>query len=462
MTILNVSFYREIIGRIDTDKPLGNWDSAGTPMARFLEGRHPGELPNTFRNLQPEGWLAGVLRGTNYVEEGIRFLSNLAVVKEGSAALDKVGIDTLHAHLTDCTDENGVFTGKYLGPAAAQFTPAFETDVAGLWKNELMPKFSGAQVKIPVSVFPDENGGYAMLPAVRTPFSHILKVPREGFYASFPAVEWAGLEMARRAGLETAEHALVEMPEGMAPGLVIERFDIPDVNDDLRYLLRISDFCNITDTPPKNKYDSDILPCFAAIDAQSSDPQADKIAFFKRVVLSQCMMDGDMHKKNISVVKTFDRETGDITMRFSPVYDAMTTVIYPELSNRESALVYDPQPEYEGAYAKRITTRSDLMEIAKINGISWEEADAIIDHISQSVVETAIDIARNPPEILKNHPACLHALKCMATEIYLNSSAPHLPEFGDDEMTWPNEYKEPEPLRTSPVSFGAAPAFNGL
>lgn len=461
MAILNVAFFREIIGFIDTDGPKGNWLSSDTPLARFLEGNHAGQLPNTFKNLQPEGWLAGVLSGKNYVEDGIRFLSNLTIVKDGSPALDKIGIDTLHAHLQDCTDENGCFTGKYVGPASASFNPAFETTVANLWHNELMPKFSGAQVKIPVSLMPDENGSHIMMPAVRTTFSHILKVPREGFYASFPAIEWAGLEMARRAGLPTAHHALVEMPDGMAPALAIERFDIPEFGDDLRYLTRISDFCNIAEISPDKKYSTDISLCFAALERQSSAPEEDKIALFKRLVLSQCMMDGDMHLKNISVLKTFDRETGNVDVRFTPVYDAMTTAIYPDLDNRESALNYDPQPEYEGAYSKSINSRTDLMEVAKANGISWEQADEIIDHISQSVIDTAIDIVRNPPEILKDHPACMLALRCMATEIYYNSSAPNLPEFSDDEMAWPNEYSEPEKPETSPVTLRAAPVFNG-
>lgn len=460
MTILKVAFYGQVVGWIDTKGPKHNWQSANTDLARFLENSRPGQLPNTFKYLQPEGWLARVLSGEQeaYVEAGIRFLSNLTIIEAGEKALDKVGIDTLHDRLLNCTAPDGAFTGIYRGPSAPHFNPAFESTVANLWKNELMPKFSGAQIKIPVSLIPDHGGSHVLTPAVNTTFSHILKVPREGYYASLPAVEWAGLKMAQEAGLPTAAHALVEMPDGMAPALVVERFDIPDIEDRLDELTRISDFCNITDTPPDKKYGADISMCFAALEKQSSRSQEDKILLFKRLVLSHYILDGDMHLKNLSVLKTFDTQTGNISVRFAPVYDAMTTAIYPELDDGKSALKYDPNPEHGGLSAQDISSYSDLMKIAEINGIPWKEADEIIKQISESVLETAVKIVRNPPEILKNHPACLHALKRMATEIHFAVN-PDVPLLSDEEMTW-DTYEEPAsspPAITAQFSPIAAP-----
>lgn len=457
MTILAVAYFREIIGYIDTDGPKDNWRSTDTALARFLENSHPGEKPNTFKFLQPEGWLAGVLEGKNYVEDGIRFLSNLTIIKQGSNALNKVGIDTLHARLEDCIDGDGVFTGTYRGPTAAAFTPVFESDIADLWSHELMPKFSGAQAKIPVSVLQDNAGGHIMMPAVKTTFSHILKVPREGYYASLPAVEWMGMELARRAGLETAKCALVKMPDGMAPALAVERFDIPGIDDDLRMLTRISDFCNITGLPPeKNKYGTDISTCFAALEAQSTNPEEDRIALFKRLVLSSYIRDGDMHLKNISVLKTFDTETEQTHVRFAPVYDSMTTVVYPDLDSRVSALDYDPDPSAGNKRYEAISSRQDLLKIAALNGIPHDQADLIVTHIAQSVIENAVEIAKNPPEIFKDHPACLHALKCAATEIVIRSDVENQPDW--EEYTWPSEYEDTVHT-TSPATTTLA--FNG-
>lgn len=459
MTRLAVAYFREIIGYIDTDGPKGNWESANTPLARFLENSHPGELPNTFKYMQPEGWLAGFLRGETYVEEGIRFLSNLTVIPEGAFSLDKVGIDTLHTQLKDGGIKDGTFTGLYAGPSAPGFTPDFETRLAGLWDHELTPKFSGAQVKIPVSLLPDLDGGQVILPAVHSTFSHILKVPREGYYESLPAVEWMGLEIARRAGLDTADAALVQMPEGMAPALLIERFDIPHVDDDLTKLTRIADFCNVTDRPPQQfKYGTDVSVCFTALEKQSSNPEADREALFKRIILAHYMLDYDMHLKNISVLKTFDRDTHDVHIRFAPVYDAMTTAIYPELGERGSALNYDPQPEHGGLYSQSINNRYDLMKIAELNGISHDEANRIIDHIAQNVADAAVDIARNPPEILKDFPACLLALRCAATEIVWNSDAPNVPEWRDDEVAVPDDYAA---IAKNKKNSTTAYAFNG-
>lgn len=455
MPILTVAFFREPIGWIDTDAPKGNWRSADTPIARFVENSRPGGLPNTFRFLQPEGWLAGVLSGKNYAEEGVRFLSNFTILdEEKSHSLHKVGIDTLHARLADSTNEQGVFTGAYMGPTSNSFNPAFENTLSNLWQNAMMPKFSGAQVKIPVSLLPDENGGHVILPAVNTPFSHILKVPREGFLQSLPTVEWLGLELSKRAGIETAEHALVEMPDGMAPSLIIERFDIPDVNDDLRQLIRISDFCNITGKDPENhKYGTDISECFAALEGQSSDPDADRIALFKRMVLSHYLRDTDMHLKNISVLKTFDRETGEITVRFAPTYDAMTTVIYPDLSDRDSALCFDPSPDKGGMDRGPIKSKLDLLKIATTNGIPRDEAEEIIAHITQSIADNAVEILQNPPDVIKKHPACMYALQCAVSEIMGATDAENEPEWYD--YVKPEDYRDPDAIATAPTTTRA-------
>jgi len=99
-----------------------------------------------------------------------------------------------------------------------------------------------------------------------------------------------------------------------------------------------------------------------------------------------------------------------------------------------------------------------------MNGIAADDAEAIIDHISQSVVDNAIDIARNPPEILKNHPACLHALRCVTTEIFWNSDAPTLPDWKDQEVAVPEDYvdtaKPVKPATTTLAFNGTRPSFD--
>jgi hypothetical protein len=134
----------------------------------------------------------------------------------------------------------------------------------------------------------------------------------------------------------------------------------------------------------------------------------------------------------------------------------MTTAIYPALDNRASALSYYPEGEKERqGHSKAISSRQDLLDIAGQSGIPRQEANEIIDHISQAVLDNAVEIARNPPEIFRNHPACLHALKCIATEIVLKSDAPKPSDWTDEEDVWSWEYEE---ATAKTVTL----AFNGL
>jgi serine/threonine-protein kinase HipA len=59
--------------------------------------------------------------------------------------------------------------------------------------------------------------------------SAIYPYPQTGGTAGFemlPIVEWLCLQLGRAAGFAAPDVALTAMPDGMAPALVVERFDI--------------------------------------------------------------------------------------------------------------------------------------------------------------------------------------------------------------------------------------------
>jgi hypothetical protein len=91
-------------------------------------------------------------------------------------------------------------------------------------------------------------------PAVGLPFTHILKPAGTAGFEQLPLVEWLCLELGRGACFDLPAVALVEMPDGMSPALVVERFDVRRTSRDQR-MLALEDFCSVLDLPAAAKYD---------------------------------------------------------------------------------------------------------------------------------------------------------------------------------------------------------------
>jgi serine/threonine-protein kinase HipA len=190
-------------------------------------------LPPFIEALLPEGWLAQVLHKRDerdVLRSGKRYMSNIAVVKT-RADLAALPSDVIQGELGSFS-ENGRFTGRYVGPAQGEIENSFEQNLAQLFARAETPRLSGVQIKAPMCLT-DEG---ELVPAVEQPFTHILKPAGTAGFETLPIVEWLCLELARAAGFEVPAAALIEMPDGMPPALVVERFDIRRSADDHRLL----------------------------------------------------------------------------------------------------------------------------------------------------------------------------------------------------------------------------------
>jgi HipA-like C-terminal domain len=78
------------------------------------------------------------------------------------------------------------------------------------------------QIKAPMTLAPDGR----LSPRTGTPFTHIVKPAGTSGFEALPLVEWVGLTPAREAGFVVPATALIAMPDGMPPALLVERFDI--------------------------------------------------------------------------------------------------------------------------------------------------------------------------------------------------------------------------------------------
>lgn len=305
---------------------------AGPPLIRETT---PGKLPAFVESLLPEGWLAQVLHPRDerdMLRSGRRYMSNIAVVRS-RAELAALPADILQADL-DASAESGRFTGCYAGPGRGEIEDTFEQNLARLFARAETPRLSGVQIKAPMCLTAEGT----LVPAVEQPFTHILKPAGTAGFETLPLVEYLCLELGRAAGFEVPPAALIEMPGGMPPALIVQRFDIRRGPGDGR-MLAMEDFCSVLDVPASAKYDGTIERMARGLRPLSTAPLADLEILFRRALFAWLIADGDMHLKNLALLKIAEPGSRQFSsVRFAPLYDAVTTRVFPGLAGDRMAL----------------------------------------------------------------------------------------------------------------------------
>jgi serine/threonine-protein kinase HipA len=258
-------------------------------------------------------------------------MSNITILGD-SEKLATLPADVIEGRLGQF-EKDGLFTGRYLGPGKKTIDGEFQTKLARLFAAAETPRLSGIQIKAPMYLTREGD----LVPAVGTPFTHILKPAGTGGFESLPIVEWICLTLARAAGFELPEVALVDMPDGLPPALLVERFDIRRSQDDSRRFA-LEDFCSVLDLPTKAKYEGTIERMARAMRPLSTDPAGDLEVLFQRALFAWLIADGDMHLKNLALLKIAEPGTDRFSsVRFSPVYDTVTTIVFPGLETDRMA-----------------------------------------------------------------------------------------------------------------------------
>lgn len=331
----------------------------------------PGQLPPFIVSLLPEGWLEHVLKAQRderaVLRSGRRYLSNITI-GETPAVLRALPADVLSTPLRSFTREE-VFAGTYAGPGRGAIELDFEQRLAALYASADTPRLSGVQVKAPMHL--DHEG--RLSPAVELPFTHILKPAGTGGFEALPVVEWLGLSLARAVDLPVPDASLVPMPDGMPPALLVERFDIREADHDLRFLA-LEDFCSVLGLPPHDKYSGTIERVARSVRALSTSPDEDLRLLLRRVLFAWLIADGDMHLKNLALLKTArSGRTVFDTVRIAPVYDALTTRVFPGLAHDRMALKLNGKDER--------LRRKDFVALATLAGLRAADANAVVDDV---------------------------------------------------------------------------------
>lgn len=390
---LAVAWHELPIGTLSHDGFEWRWTQTkdGPDLPPVVRQTIPGKLPPFIVSLLPEGWLESVLKEHRderaLLRSGRRYMSNITVA-ENRAELATLPADLLSTKLADHT-KDGLFTGKYAGPGRSDIERDFEHKLAALYASADTPRLSGVQIKAPMHLTADGT----LLPSVGLPFTHILKPAGTGGFEALPVVEWIGLALARAVGLPAPATALVAMPDGMSPALLVERFDIRDHAGDSR-LLAMEDLCSVLDLSPHEKYTGTIERVARALRALSSEPEEDLLILLRRVLFAWLIADGDMHLKNMALLKTA-REGEKVfrTVRLAPVYDALTTRVFPGLEHDRMALKL-------GGKDERLR-RADFVAVATLAGLRAADANTAIDDLLTRL-RAALDAAQVPATVAQD------------------------------------------------------------
>ncbi len=381
---LIVALHGAPVGNLRHDGFEWGWipaEAGGPPLVRETT---PGKLPPFIASLLPEGWLETVLRNPDEratLRSGKRYLSNITIVARPSE-LAGLPADMLLTRL-DQFNVDGVFTGVYAGPGRGAIEESFEKNLARLYELADTPRLSGVQIKAPMYL--DMRGTLA--PATGKPFTHILKPAGTSGFEALPVIEWLALQLSRAAGFAVPAASLVTMPDGMPPALAVERFDIRTGIEDRR-LIALEDLSSVMDLPASAKYNGTIERLARVIRPLSTSPDEDLLILFQRALFAWLIADGDMHMKNLALLKWAEPGAEKFReVRMAPVYDAVTTRVFPGLGADRMALKLNGKDDR--------LDRSDFLALAATMGLRVGQAEEALAGTSARLTES-IDRLRLP------------------------------------------------------------------
>ena len=230
---------------------------------------------------------------------------------------------------------------------------------------------AGAQDKL-IACWRD---GIVELPLDGTPSTHIIKTAI-GDYPDSVENECFSMKLAEACGLDCARCRMVLI--GGKRRYVCERFDRMVDGGTVRRLHQ-EDFCQLMRDDPRRKYESLGGPGLAEsmrLMREMSLTAADTLEFLRRIVFTFLVGNGDAHGKNFSVLYRGRKAS------LSPMYDVMSTAIYPDVSQRMAMKI-------DGEYAFKWITRGKFLRQAERLGIAPRTMEKEIDRMVRRMVKQA-------------------------------------------------------------------------
>jgi len=187
-------------------------------------------------------------------------------------------------------------------------------------------------------------------------------------YPGLAVNEYFCMAVAKMCGMEVPQNYLSDDQSLF----VVQRFDILENGD----RLGVEDFSVLLGERSGTKYTGSYETLANVVKMYCASPSKDLELFFRLVVLSTVLGNGDAHKKNFSVI--YDDITKPETIRFSPVYDIVSTL--PYLQNDVPALKMNGQK-------KSFPKKAELISFGKRIGVKQpsKTVEQIVDTVNDSL-----------------------------------------------------------------------------
>ena len=221
--------------------------------------------------------------------------------------------------------------------------------------------------------------GTVELPLGGTPSTHIIKTAIRDYPDSVEN-ECFSMKLAEACGLDCAKCRIALI--GGKRRYVCERYDRMEVDGAVRRLHQ-EDFCQLLRVDPKRKYEALGGPGIAdamRLMRELSLTAADTLEFIRRIIFIFLVGNGDAHGKNFSVLYRGRK------VALSPMYDVMSTALYPEVSPRMAMKI-------DGEYAFKWITRGKFLRQAEKLGLAPRTMDREIDRMVRRIVRRAPQLA---------------------------------------------------------------------
>lgn len=288
-------------------------------LARFTANDRTGEagkLPNFLSNCLPEGAL-----------------------RDRIAALAATNRDDEFAILAACAEDlPGALRVRAINAPDRSLMQRLVTQNQDALEPAVVPRpiagavsLSGIQPKLQLSK--DAKGRYTFV-AKRGRQHFIGKLPAPS-YAGLPEVEYSSMQLARAAGVNTADCSLVPMSQiegeiDLAHGsgeyfLSVKRFDRDAPSSHAGHTragrLHMEDFCQVLSIPAQQKYEGSYLQIMAVLAGLQREQDVEELV--RRLVVNELLGNFDAHLKNFSLLYTTPQQP-----ILSPAYDIVAYACY--------------------------------------------------------------------------------------------------------------------------------------
>ncbi|MGN0739726.1 MAG: type II toxin-antitoxin system HipA family toxin [Treponema sp.] len=193
--------------------------------------------------------------------------------------------------------------------------------------KNLRLSLAGAQEKLALA----NLAGKWYLPLNGAPSTHILKPSQAGSLSSLAQNEYICMKLAKDFGLSVPEVDLIDIAGKDI--FVVERYDRIKKEDSIQRIHQ-EDFCQALGIMSTSKYQNDggpgIADIFDSIKKNCTVPALETQKFLSYVIFNYLIGNCDSHGKNYSLLYK------NRTVELSPLYDAVSTVIYPGLTDKLS------------------------------------------------------------------------------------------------------------------------------